>query len=260
MGNKQSISQDFNLKAINKSVYNKLSKSSVESEASGFNQQNMNVKLGMIDGCDVDISQKIKSKVRTDVKNMPKEIIEMKGEIANKMKQAAAAKLKSETGAGATAIGNKAEISTKMNQTIENIVEKSITTENMSKAISKQVNIQGQDIEIKFMRCRAGQKGLNLSQDISSEVAANAVTDSLSKALMSDKFINDIAQTQKSESTVKATGPIQDLGNAISGILGSMTAIYAICGLVCCLAVAAAAYVLLSPGGQNSMRSASSMM
>ena len=260
MGNKQSISQDFNLKAINKSVYNKLSKSSVEAEAAGFNQQNMNVKLGMIDGCDVDISQKIKSKVRTDVKNMPKEIVEMKGEITNKMKQAAEAKLKSETGAGATAIGNSAKVNTKMNQTIENIVEKSITAENMSKAISKQVNIQGQDIEIKFMRCRAGQKGLNLSQDISSEVAANAVTDSLSKALMSDKFINDIAQKQKSESTVKATGPIQDLGNAISGILGSMTAIYAICGLVCCLIVAAAAYIMLSPAGQNSMRSASSMM
>ena len=258
MGNKQSISQDFNLKAINKSVYNKLSESSVEAEAAGFNQQNMNVKLGMIDGCDVDVTQRIKSKVRTDVKNMPKEIVEMKGEIANKMKQAADAKLKSETGAGATAFGNSAKVKTKMNQTIENIVEKNITTDNMSKAMAKQVNIQGQDITIKFMRCREGQKGLNLEQDITSEVAANAVTDSLSKALMSDKFINDIAQTQKSESTVKATGPIQDLGNAISGIFGSLTAIYAICGLVCCLAIAAAAYILLSPAGQEGMSAAAS--
>ncbi len=258
MGNKQSISQDFNLKAINKSVYNKLSKSSVEAEAAGFNQQTMNVKLGLIDGCDIDMTQKIKSKVRTDVENMPKEIVDMKGEIANKMKQAADAKLKSETGAGATAFGNNAEVKTKMNQTIENIVEKNITTENMSKAMSKQVNIQGQDIEIKFMRCREGQKGLNLTQDISSEVAANAVTDSLSKALMEDKFINDIAQAQKSESTVKATGPIQDLGNAISGIFGSLTAIYAICGLVVCLAIVAGAYILLSPAGQNAMSAASS--
>jgi len=37
-----------------------------------------------------------------------------------------------------------------------------------------------------------------------------------------------------------------------------LTAIYAICGLVCCLAIAAAAYILLSPAGQEGMSAAAS--
>ena len=260
MGNKQSISQDFNMKTINKSVYSQLNKSSVKGEAAGFNSQTLNIDIEMNDGCPITTNQKISSKVVSSTDNMPKTIVDMKGEIANKMKAAADAKLKSETGAGATAIGNKATVKTKMNTTIENIVNKTLTVENMTESIARSVNIQGGNLTIGLLRCRNGKGGIDMTQDISSELAANAVTDSLTDALMQDKFVNEIAQEQKAVSEVKATGPIQDLGNAISGIFGSLTAIYAICGLVCCLIVAAAAYIMLSPAGQNSMRSASSMM
>jgi hypothetical protein len=258
MGNKQSISQDFNLKAVNKAVYNQVTKNSAKGEAAGFNTQSLNIDVGINDGCPIKTNQKISSKVVSSTKNMPKTIVDMKGEIANDMKQAAGAKLKSMTGALSTNFGSKSTVKQKINQTIENVVNKTITTENMTESIAKSVNIQDGNLKVKFMRCRDGKGGIDMTQDITSELAANAVTDALTKSLMQDKFVNKIAQEQKAESVVENTGPIQDLGNAISGIFGSLTAIYAICGLVVCLAIAAGAYILLSPAGQNAMSAAAS--
>ena len=260
MGNKQSISQEFNMSTLNKQIYNNLTTNSASASATMTNIQKLTLVVDINDQCDINLNQKISSKVVSSTDMMAQQVVDMKGEIENTLKQAADAKIKSETGAGATKFGDSAEVSTKMNTAIENIVNKTITTQNMTDTIASSVSIVGAEIHIGMMRCRNGEGGLDLTQDITSDLAATAVTDSLTEALLADKFISEVSQEQKSSNESKATGPIQDLGNAISGILGSMTAIYAICCCVVCVAIAGVIYLsysaMSSPAGQGLMAKA----
>jgi len=256
MGNKQSISQDFDMKTLNKQVYKNLTKNSSKSSASGTNVQKLNIKVDINDGCPIKTNQKISSKVISSTKNMPTTIVEMKGEIANNLKQAADAKLKTVSGALSTNFGGSTKMNQKINQSIQNVVDKTITTENMSESIASSVNIQGSNLEIGLLRCRDGKGGIDMSQDITSELAANAVTEALTKNLMQDKFINKVSQAGKGEVVVENRGPLESAGAMISGIFGAMTYLYAIIGCIVCVAIGAVLYLMLSPAGQGAITTA----
>lgn len=243
---------------LNKQVYNNLTENSASASASGTNVQKLDIDIGMAIGCPITTNQKISSKVVSATKNMAQTVVDMKGEIANSLKQAADAKLESVSGAGSTNVGSKTDVSTKMNQSITNVVDKTITTKNMSETIASSVNIQGSKLKIGVIKCIDGVGGLDMTQDITSDLAATAVTDALTKALMADSFINEIAQEQSTESKVENRGPLESAGAMLSGIFGAMTYIYALCACVCCVAIAAGLYfaytTVQSNAGQNAVR------
>ena len=253
MGNKQSISQAFNMDVLNKSIQTSLTQNSAKASASGVNVAKMVVEVAESRYCPIIANQKINSKVVSSTDTMAETLNDMTSSITTNLQNKADAKLSSLTGAGSTAIGNSTKVKQDVNTTIKNIVEKTMSTENLSETIASSVNIVDNKVKIGFMECREGQKGLDLTQDITSELVATAVTDALTTNLADDKLISDTANVIGAINESKATGPLQDLFSGISKVMGAYTYIVALCACLMCVLCAGIVYVMMSPAGQNTV-------
>tara|TARA_R110000851_G_scaffold235288_4_gene387863 strand:- start:24 stop:836 length:813 start_codon:yes stop_codon:yes gene_type:complete len=252
MGNKQSITQDFNMSSLNKSIQTSLSENSAKASASSENAAMLQIKIGRSKNCPITTSQKISSKTVSSTKNMSETLTDMKSDITNELQQTADSKLKNLSGALSTEYGSKTALNQKVNTSIKNVVEKTLSAQNISDTLASSANIIGGKIEIGFMECSDG-KGLDMTQDITSELVATAVTDSLAKNLLADKTLTKVAQSAEAVSVVEKRGPLESAGAMLSGIFGSLTYIYALCACVFCCACAGLVYVLLSPAGQTAV-------
>ena len=255
MGNKQSIAQDFNMSSVNKSIQTSLSENSAKASASSENAAMLNIKVGRSKNCPITTSQKISSKTVSSTSNMSETLTDMKTDITNQLQQAADSKLKNLSGALSTEYGSKTALNQKVNTSIKNVVEKTLSSENISETLASSANIIGGNIEIGFMECSDG-KGLDMTQDITSELVATAVTDALTKNLVADKTLTKIAQSAEAISSVEKRGPLESAGAMISSIFGAMTYIYALFACVFCVFCGGLLYLLLSPAGQNAVTTA----
>ena len=252
MGNKQSIRQDFNMNVLNKNIQTSLTKNSAKASASGVNVAKMNIKVGYSRNCPMITNQKISSKVVSSSTTMAETLADMKTDITSQLQNQADAKMKQMSGALSTNIGSKSSLKQKVNTSIKNVVEKTMSTENLSETVASSANIVGNNIEIGYMECQDG-KGLDLTQDITSELVATAVTDALTKNLAKDKVLTEASNAAKAESVMENRGPLESAGAMISGILGAYTYIVALVACVMCVACAGLVYVLMSPAGQNTV-------
>ena len=252
MGNKQSIRQDFNMNVLNKNIQTSLTKNSAKASASGVNVAKMNIKVGYSKNCPIIANQKISSKVVSSSTTMAETLADMKTDITSQLQNQADAKMKQMSGALSTNIGSKSSLKQKVNTSIKNVVEKTMSTENLSETVASSANIVGNNIEIGYMECQDG-KGLDLTQDITSELVASAVTDALTKNLAKDKVLTEASNAAKAESVMENRGPLESAGAMISGILGAYTYIVALVACVMCVACAGLVYVLMSPAGQNTV-------
>ena len=255
MGNKQSIRQDFNMNVLNKNIQTSLTKNSAKASASGVNVAKMNIKVGYSKNCPIIANQKISSKVVSSSTTMAETLADMKTDITSQLQNQADAKMKQMSGALSTNIGSKSSLKQKVNTSIKNVVEKTMSTENLSETVASSANIVGNNIEIGYMECQDG-KGMDLTQDITSELVASAVTDALTKNLAKDKVLTEASNAAKAESVMENRGPLESAGAMISGILGAYTYIVALVACLMCVACAGLVYVLMSPAGQNAVTTA----
>ena len=61
MGNKQSISQEFNMSTLNKQIYNNLTTNSASASATMTKIQKLTLVVDINDQCDINLNQKIYS-------------------------------------------------------------------------------------------------------------------------------------------------------------------------------------------------------
>ena len=150
MGNKQSISQAFNMDVLNKSIQTSLTQNSAKASASGVNVAKMVVEVAESRYCPIIANQKINSKVVSSTDTMAETLNDMTSSITTNLQNKADAKLSSLTGAGSTAIGNSTKVKQDVNTTIENIVEKNMyNRKSMSKAMAKLCKYSGCIIRLK---------------------------------------------------------------------------------------------------------------
>jgi hypothetical protein len=253
-GGSQTIEQTFNLSAINKSVYNQVTTNTQKVSASSTNIQSigLNVKGSMI-GCPFNATQKISSETQTDVSMVPETILAMKNEITTEMQAGAQAAIEKSTEAGNLQFGDDQNVKQEINMAIENIVDTTITTENLSEVISNAVNIQENVMNIGGdLDCQGEQ--ITLGQDISAKLVTKAVMASLTDALIENKTTNqlvaDLGASQKTENK----GLADIVGTLLEGLTGPMKyAIIASVLVVCIIMIALGAF-MLSPAGQNASR------
>jgi hypothetical protein len=136
---------------------------------------------------------------------------------------------------------------------IENIVDTTITTENLSEVISNAVNIQENVMNIGGdLDCQGEQ--ITLGQDISAKLVTKAVMASLTDALIENKTTNtlvaDLGATQKTENK----GLADIVGTFFEGITGPIKYALIACVLMICVVIIGLTLFLLSPAGQNSTR------
>jgi len=244
-----SVEQVFKMDVLTKKIFKQTTTNIQECNASGVNIQDMSISVvNAFKGCPIKASQSVSSSVECESEFNPETIIDMKDEIANDLKQAAATEIEAKTEMFATA-SSKTDISTTIDVEIQNIVDTQITTENINKVAAESINIQ--DGKIQIVNC---YDSIDFEQSISAQVVAKAVTKSLTKAIQDSKVINDVVNDLKSSAKSSSgglAGLIDSLANMFTGPMK-----YAIIASVICVCVImlAVTLFLLSPAGQNSTR------
>ena len=133
-------------------------------------------------------------------------------------------------------------------------------TNTLKETINKAVNVQEGNIEIGETICLDGEQ-LSFRQNISADLAAQAVTKNLLTAISKNSVVQDTIAKIDAEAKSKAGGAaevVDSVGNAATGIIGAVTgpmkyAIIAAAGL-CCMLVIAMLVMGLSPAGQSKMK------
>lgn len=249
-GGSQTIEQTFNLSAVNKSIFEQVTTNTQKVSASSTNIQSigLNVKGSMI-GCPFNATQKIKSETQTDASMATETILAMKNEITTEMQAGASAAIEKSTEAGNMQFGDKQNVKQETNMAIENIVDTTITTENLSEVISNAVNIQDNVMNIGGDLDCQGEK-MVLGQDISAKLVTKAVMGALTDALIENKTTNKLTATSDSEQKTENKGLADIIGTIFAGLTGPLIAV-----VVCvCIIMLAVTLFLLSPAGQNSTR------
>lgn len=249
-GGSQSIEQTFNLSAVNKSIFDQVTTNTQKVSASSTNIQSigLNVKGSMI-GCPFNATQKIKSETQTDASMATETILAMKNEISTTMQAGATAAIEKSTEAGNMQFGDDQNVKQETNMAIENIVETTITTENISEVISNAVNIQDNVMNIGGDLDCQGEK-MVLGQDISAKLITKAVMGALTDALIENKTTNGLTANSGAEQKSENKGIADIIGTIFAGLTGPLIAVV-VC--VCVIMIAVTAF-LLSPAGQNASR------
>jgi hypothetical protein len=253
-GGSQTIEQTFNLSAVNKSIFEQVTTNTQKVSASSTNIQSigLNVKGSMI-GCPFTANQKIKSETQTDAAMATETILAMKNEITTEMQAGASAAIEKSTEAGNMQFGDKQNVKQETNMAIENIVDTTITTDNLSEVISNAVNIQENVMNIGGdLDCQGEQ--MVLGQDISAKLITKAVMGALTDALIENKTTSKLTATSDAKQKTENKGLADIVGTFFEGITGPIKYALIACVLMICVVIIGLTVFLLSPAGQNSTR------
>jgi hypothetical protein len=267
------IRQNFNMESINKSIYEELNDTRTESVATQTNLQKISIVVGNNDGCPITAMQNIDATTQSSTQAMIDKSTEIKAKITNEMQAAASAAIEKTAQMGNLAdlgLGGDTEmdIETNVRMKVSNIIENKITNLNINTAIAEQVSIQNQEIRVGNMRCVDGVGGINLSQNITAQVAAKAITDELVRSLAESEIVNKLAASADANATKKDGGiaeaaegigqgfanVAEGIGTGIGNVMGGGQMASAASACVLCIAILAALYFMMSPAGQGATK------
>jgi hypothetical protein len=197
----------------------------------------MSVKIDkLLGGCDIDTSQKINSTVKA-LSSM--DSVDTK-ELQNTIKNAANAQIdqaaKAQTGFFATAPSDSKTVSNYKNS-VSNIVETNITDKQKVEAFASVYNKNENKLDIG--ECGDGpgatnSSKINASQNIVSDLVAQALLKSVSSALQKLDASNTSDTSVKQDSSAKSSG-LDDVIKAIGDLLTGLFGAYAMYVLGCCI-------------------------
>lgn len=254
-GSKSSSKSTIDTETLNKSVSNFLSSQASSATASAVNLNDMKIHIDkMKGGCDIDASQNINSTVKAlaDIDSVSTKDLQdtIKNAANAQIDQAAQAK----TGFFATGSTSSQSVSDYKNK-VSNIIEKNITDQKKSEAFASVYNKNTKEVNIG--ECGDGPYAwssakLNASQNIQSDLVAQAIVKSISNDLQKLDATNTTSTGVKQTNTSSTAG-LEDVISAwfkgVSGIVGIIA-----CIVICiCLAILAFA---LSPAGQKATTTA----
>jgi len=181
-------------------------------------------------------------------------------DLVSSLQAGAGAALDKQTQAGNLQFGDKQNVNQNINTEIQTIVETQMKTKTLKETINKAVNVQEGNIEIGRTVCLDGEQ-LSFRQNISADLAAQAVTRNLLTAISKNSVVQDTIAKIDAEAKSKAGGAaevVDSVGNAASNVIGAVTGpmkygIMAVAG-ICCLLVVAMIVMGLSPAGQSKMK------
>ena len=254
-GSKSSSKSTIDTETLNKSVSNFLSSQASSATASATNLNDMKIHIvKMKGGCDIDASQKINSSVKALASIDSVSTKDLQDTIKNsanaQIDQAATAK----TGFFATGSTSASTVSDYKNK-VNNIIEKNITDQKKADAFASVYNKNNNELNIG--ECGDGpfalsSAKLNASQNIQSDLVAQAIVKSISNDLQKLDATNTTNTTTKQSSDSKTSG----LEDVIASIFAGLTSIYGIIGIiVVCICLAFLAFAL-SPAGQDATKTA----
>jgi hypothetical protein len=261
-GGSSTINQEFNMSVVNDIMYNSVTTNESINENNMQNIQNMELNILKNVGCNIETDQTITSSFMATTEQITDSFQNVENEIVSELQAQASAALDKQTQMGNLQFGDRQNVNQTINTEIENIVKTQIETNNLTKTINQAVNIQGQTINIGETICFNGEQ-LSFKQNISAELAAQAVAKNLLSAMTTNQTSNEIITKGESAAASMAGGSaqvIESAGEAVTGVVGAVTGPmkFAIIGAVlsCIMLIIAMAMMGLSPAGQNKLKTA----
>ena len=258
-GGSSTINQNFNMSVVNDVMYNSVTNNETINENTMQNIQGMQLKVLRNVGCNIETDQTITSSFMATTEQIAQSFQKVENEIASELKAQAGAALDKQTQMGNMQFGDRQNVNQNINTEIENIVKTQLETNNLTKTINESVNVQDQNIYIGETICLNGEK-LTFKQNISADLAAQAVSKNILSAITTNKMANEIIAKGEATAASKAGGAaevVDSVGDAAAGVIGAMTgpAKYAIIALAvcCCMTVIAMIVLGMSPAGQKGM-------
>lgn len=262
-GGSTTINQEMNMSVVNDILYESVTNNQSINQNEMQNIQNLNIKIGRTVGCNITTDQTITSSFIATTEQITSSFQSVQNQIVSELQAQAAAALDKQTQMGNFQFGDRQNVNQTINSEIENIVRTQMETNNLTETINKSINIQDQDVEIAEAICFNGEQ-LTFKQNISADMAAQAVARNLLSAATTSGVVNSIVQEGEATAAVSAGGAaevIDSAGAAATGIIGAMTGpikyvVIAIVLVLCMLAIGA---VMLgkTEGGQKAIGNAS---
>jgi len=259
-GGSSTINQEMNMSMVNDILYESVTNNESYTQNEMRNEQVLNLKIGRNVGCNIETDQTINSTFMATTEQISNSFQNVANDLVSSLQAGASAALDKQTQAGNLQFGDKQNVNQKINTEIENIVKTQLETNNLTETINKAVNVQEGNIEIGETICLNGEQ-LSFRQNISADLAAQAVTKNILTAVTKNSVVQDTIAQIDAEAKAKAGGAaevVDSVGNAASNVIGAVTgpmkyAIMAAAGL-CCMLVIAMLVMGLSPAGQSKMK------
>ena len=249
-GGSQTIDQTFNLSAVNKSIFNQITKNKSESLASQANVQNLEVVMRNVKGCSAKFGQSIDATTQSSSTLTAQTTAEIRNAITNDMQASVAAAVEKATQMGNLQFGDKQNVNQEVTMAMENVVENTITTENINKAVADQVSIQNGKLVIDGYDCREGGD-ISWDQNIVAKLSAEAITTALSDAIAASEILNKLHAAASGNASSENKGFSDIIGTFFEGLTGPMKYGIIACVVCCCLLVLVMIVIGLSPAGQS---------
>lgn len=262
-GGSSTINQEFNMSVVNDIMYSSVTNNESINENNMQNIQNMELNILRNVGCNIETDQTITSSFMATTEQITDSFQNVENEIVSELQAQAGAALDKQTQMGNMQFGDRQNVNQTINTEIENIVKTQLETNNLTKTINEAVNIQGQTINIGETICFNGEQ-LSFKQNISADLAAQAVAKNLLSAMTTNQTSNEIITKGESAAASMAGGTaevIESAGEAVTGVVGAVTSPMrsAIIGAVlsCIVVIIAMVMIARSPAGQKKIKNAS---
>jgi len=250
-GGSQSINQLFDMSVMNKNIYESLTVNKAEVSGSQASIQKQQIVMDNVKGCDIDVSQTINATLNITAETINEQKDTIVANLSNEMKATAAAAIEKATEMGNMQFGDKQNVTQEVNMEIQNIVENKIVTENVTKTVAEQISLQQQQIVLRNIDCVTDGTKIDISQDITAQLAAKAMTKNLKEAIAESKILNKLAADAGASQKSENKGLTDLVKGFFEGFYGP--AKYAIVASVicCCLLILVMIVLGLSPAGQS---------
>lgn len=262
-GGSSTINQEFNMSVVNDIMYNSVTNNTSINENTMQNIQGMELNILKSVGCNITTSQEITSSFMATTEQITQSFQNVSNDLVSELQAQAGAALDKQTQMGNMQFGDRQNVNQTINTEIENIVKTQLETNNLTETINKAVNIQEQTINIGEVYCFNGES-LTFKQNISADLAAQAVAKNLLSAITSNEVGTQIVTEASASASTEAGGAaevIESAGEAVSGVFDVITGPMrsAIIGAVlsCIMIVIAMVIIARSPAGQKKIKNAS---
>ena len=250
-GGSQSIEQIFDMNVMNKNIYESLTSNKATVTGTQASIQKQQIALKNVRGCGIDVNQKIDATADISAATINEQKEKIVANLESAMVASAQAAIDKATEMGNMQFGDKQNVTQNVNMEIQNIVQNKIVTENVTETVAEQINIQQQQVFMQDIDCVTDGRQIDISQDITAQLAAKAMTKNLKEALAESKVLNKLAADATGEQKSENKGVADIVGTFFEGFTGP--AKYAIVASVicCCLLVLVMIVLGLSPAGQS---------
>lgn len=249
---RQNIEQTYDLAAISEVLFEKTTNLESVSQASGTNIQSVTLNVELLDNCSLDVTQSIDATVISKTTLDSADTSDIQTTIQSMLQSAADAAIDRSTELGTLSFLESTEQNLRQDVTskIQNLVSTKLSMEALNNAIAKLVNIQGETLNLG----KCYDSDIVFRQNITAKLTAEAITNSITDALMSTDILNKLAAAANGQTSSKDTGFATLVEKFFEGLTGPMK--YAmIASIVCCCALIILVVIMsLSPAGQNATR------